>query len=200
MNKQDFLLELRKRLSAISREEQNDRLAFYSEMIDDFVEEGMTEEEAVEKIGTVESVAEQILQQIPMPQLVKDAVIPKRRVAAWEIVLLVLGSPVWMSLLVAAAAVVLALYVSLWSVIIALWAVGASFAVCTLTGCVSAIIFVIQGRGILAAAMLGAGLCLAGLAIFTFFGCKALTRGLILLTKKWVLALKKYLSRKGNGK
>ena len=200
MNKQDFLLALRKRLSGLSQEEQNDRLAFYSEMIDDRMEEGLTEEEAVAKIGTVEQVAEQILREIPMSRLVKDAVKPKRRLETWEIVLLVLGSPLWISLLVSAFAVVLSLYISAWSIVISFWAVAASFAACALAGIIAAVFFAIRGHIVPAAAMVGAGLCLTGLAILAFFGCKALTRGVILLTKKCVLALKKRLSREENGK
>ena len=198
MNKREFLLALRKQLPGLTMEEQNDRLAFYGEMIDDRMEEGLTEEEAVARIGTVEEIAEQILREIPMTKLVKEAVKPSRRLKAGEIVLLVLGSPLWISLLAAAFAVVLAVYISVWSVVISLWAVGASFCACALTGIIGAVFFAIRGHIVPAAAMIGIGLCLAGLTIFTFFGCKALTRGVILLTEKCVLALKKRLSGKEN--
>ena len=49
-----------------------------------------------------------------------------RKMSTWEIVLIALGSPLWVPLLIAALAVVFSLYVSLWSVIISFFAVQAS--------------------------------------------------------------------------
>ena len=51
MTKKAFLSELRAALSALPEQEQNERLRFYAEMIDDRMEDGMTEEEADEKAG-----------------------------------------------------------------------------------------------------------------------------------------------------
>ena len=45
---------------------------------------------------------------------------PRRQLKAWEIVLLVLGSPLWLSLGLAAIAVIFAFYVVLWSVSVSL--------------------------------------------------------------------------------
>ena len=56
----------------------------------------------------------------------------------WLIVLLALGSPIWLSLLIAAAAVVLSLYIVLWSLILSLWAVELSLAVAALAGVTAA--------------------------------------------------------------
>lgn len=47
MNKQEFLVKLRKGLSGLPKEDIEERLTFYSEMIDDRMEEGLSEEEAV---------------------------------------------------------------------------------------------------------------------------------------------------------
>ena len=44
MNKQEFLAGLRKGLSGLPQEDIEERLLFYSEMIDDRIEEGMEEE------------------------------------------------------------------------------------------------------------------------------------------------------------
>ena len=56
MSKQEFLDELRKGLSSLPQSDLEERLIFYSEMIDDRVEEGLTEEEAISEIGTVNEV------------------------------------------------------------------------------------------------------------------------------------------------
>ena len=57
MCRDEFLAALRARLSGLPEKEVEDRLGFYAEMIDDRVEEGLTEEEAVLQIGSVEDVA-----------------------------------------------------------------------------------------------------------------------------------------------
>ena len=61
MNKQEFLGVLRKGLSILQDDEAEERLSFYREMIDDRVEEGLTEEEAVREIGTPEEILARIL-------------------------------------------------------------------------------------------------------------------------------------------
>jgi uncharacterized membrane protein len=47
MGKQEFLTRLGKALSGLPREDIEERLNFYSEMIEDRMEEGLSEEEAV---------------------------------------------------------------------------------------------------------------------------------------------------------
>ena len=61
MNKEEFLNALRSALAGLPQEDIEERLAFYSESIDDRVEDGLTEEEAVEAIGTVAEVRDQIM-------------------------------------------------------------------------------------------------------------------------------------------
>ena len=56
MSKQDFLTELRKGLSGLSRDEIEERLTFYSEMILYRMEEGLSEEDAISEIGSVDEI------------------------------------------------------------------------------------------------------------------------------------------------
>ena len=65
MKKQQFLAELWKRLSDVPKEDVERSLDYYSEMIDDRVEAGMSEEEAVADIGSVEEAAKQIIAEAP---------------------------------------------------------------------------------------------------------------------------------------
>lgn len=190
MNKQEFLTQLRKGLSGLPQEDIEERLTFYSEMIDDRIEEGLSEQEAVSAIGTVNAIITQILADTPLTKLVKEKVKPKRMLKAWEIVLLIMGSPIWLSLLIAAFVVILAVYIVIWSVVVALWSIEVAFAACSLGGIVSAVIFAFQGNGLTGLAMLSAGIICAGLSIFMFYGCKAATKGMVLLTKKMALGIK----------
>ena len=110
--------------------------------------------------------------------------------------LIIIGFPLWFPLLIAALAVVLAVYVSIWSVIISLWAAFASVTACSFSGIVVGIGFIITKNITSGVALIGAGLVLAGLSIFLFFGCKAATNGTIYLTKKMVLSVKNSFIKK----
>ena len=200
MSKQEFLAELREGLSGLPRDDIEERLTFYSEMIDDRVEDGLTEEEAVSEIGTVNEVVSQIVAEIPLSRLVRERVRPKRTLRSWEVVLLILGSPLWLSLLIAALAVILAAYVVVWSVIVSLWAADASLAAGTLESAISAVLFAVRGNALTAIAMLGAGIFCAGLSIFLFFGCKEATKGTLLLTRKTAWGMKSLLIGKEEDK
>lgn len=177
MSKQEFLAQLRKSLSGLPQEDIEERLTFYSEMIEDHIEEGLPEEEAVSAVGSVDEIAAQAVAEIPLAKIAKERIRPKRRLSAGEIVLLALGSPIWISLGIAAIAVILSLYVSL-------WAVFASFAVCPIGGVLACVIFTVGGNGASGIAMLAAGIVCAGLSIFIFYGCKAATAGTLILTRK----------------
>lgn len=196
MSKQEFIDKLRSKLSGLPKQELEERLNFYSEMIDDRMEEGHSEKEAVSEIDSVDEIAAQIVADIPLVKIAKEKIKPKRRLKAWEIMLLVLGSPIWLSLLIAAFAVILSLYASLWSVIISLWAVFGSLVCCAFGGIVAGIVFVLSGNGLTGIAMFGAGFLCAGLSIFLFFGCKTATKGTLLLTKKIALGIKNYFVKK----
>lgn len=196
MNKQEFLAELRKGLSGLPKDEVEERLTFYSEIIDDRMEDGIPEEAAVCEIGTVDELVSQIIADIPLGKLVKEKITPKKKLKAWEIVLLVLGSPIWLSLLIAALAVILSLYVVLWSVIIVLWAAFASFVACGLAGIAAGAYFAVGGNALTGIAMIGAGIVCTGLSVFMFFGCKAATKGILNLTKKLAIRIKNCFIKK----
>lgn len=190
MNKQEFLDRLRQALSGLPQEDIEERLAFYGEMIDDRVEDGLTEQEATAAIGSADEIAAQIVADTPLTKIVRERVRPKRRLRTWEIVLLVLGSPIWLSLLIAAFAMGLSVYVVIWAVVVSLWAVDAALIVSALGGVTVGVLQLSRGEAGLA--LVGAGITLAGLSIFLFFGCKAATKGAAILTKKiakWFKAL-----------
>lgn len=196
MRKQDFLSALKTSLLGLPKQDVEEHLNFYSEMIDDRMEEGRTEEEAVADIGSVEEIATQIIADIPLIKIAKERIKPKRRFKAWEIVLLVLGSPIWLSLAIAAFAVILSLYVVLWSVVLSIWAVFVSLVVCSFGGVIASIVLAVSGNGLTGIAMIGAGIVCAGLAIFLFFGSKAATKGSVFLAPKIVLGIKKLFVKK----
>ena len=195
MNKQEFLEQLKQALRGLSQEEREGRLSFYAEMIDDRMEEGLSEEEAVAQIGSVDEVVVRIVEETPFEKNAKQRIKPNRKRKCWEIVLLVLGFPVWGSLLISVLAVVFSLYVSLWAIIISLWAVDLSVAVSSAGAIFMAVVYMFNGNVVPATAMLPGSMVTAGLAIFFFFGCKAATKGTVWLTKKMAVCLKKWFVR-----
>ena len=197
MYKHEFLAGLRKGLSGLPQEDIEERLLFYSEMIDDRIEEGMEEECAVAEMGTVQDVISQIMSEIPLSKLVKEKVKPKKALSAWEIVLLILGFPLWFSLLAAAFAAVMAVYIAIWSVIISLWSVDLALAACLPGGILSGAVFLLQGNVWAGIAALGVGFICGGLSILFFFCCKQVARGFLMLTKKILNGIKSRLIRKG---
>lgn len=220
MTKLKFLLELEKKLSALPQEDIEERLTFYSEMIEDRVEEGISEEDAVAQIGNIEEIAAQILAEHTVekaayeevPITVEEAPVtfeekPKRTHKTWEIVLLALGSPIWISLLIAVLAVAFSLVVSvlaigfslvvsLWAVVVSLWAVFVSLVACAAALPIAAVYFICIGYTLSGLAVIGTSLVCAGLAIFLFYGCELATKGMALLTKVAAITLKKCFHRK----
>ncbi len=196
MKKQEFLDALRTRLSGLPGRDIEERVRFYGEMIDDRTEEGISEEEAVLAIGSPDEIAEEIVAQTPLFTIARERVRPKRKMKAWEIVLIVLGAPLWLPLLVAAIAVFLSLYVSVWAVIISLWSVFGALAGTAVGALAIGVTSLFGGALWRGVAMLGAGLFCAGAAILAFFGCREATWGLLRLTRLLVLQIKKGFAKK----
>ena len=195
MNKQKFLAKLRAGLSGLKQKEIKEHLAFYSEMIDDRMEEGLSEEAAVSAIGSVDDIVEQIM----VDNLLDECSKVKRVSKTLAIVLLILGSPLWVSLLAAAFAVLLAAMITIWSVILSLWSGFAALAASSLVCIAAGGVFACYGNGAAGLATIGAGLVCAGLSVFAFCGCRAVTGGSWLFTKKVAGSMKKYFfSRKGD--
>ncbi len=173
MDKNTFLLQLQKRLKGLPEEDIQRTVEYYREMIEDRMEEGLSEEAAVADMGAVEEIAEPLRPKAP-----------HRKMKAWEIVLLILGFPVWFPLLIAVAAVVICLIAAIYAVDVSLAAGGVGGILCTLA-------YFAQRNWAGAAFILGCGLVCGGLAILCFMGSNALMKKCIDTVQKSV--------RKGKG-
>ena len=193
MTKYEFVMTLTHRLSHLPREAVEERVNFYIESIEDRIEDGVPEEEAVAAVGSPEEIAAQIMGELPRPAFEVPRKEQKRRPSAVETVLLILGAPIWLSLLIAAFAVVLSVYISLWAVIISLWAIYASFVGCALGGIVGGALLAFT-NGASGVFLIGAGLFCAGASVLLFHGCKAATKGTAWLC---VYPVKKLLRKGG---
>ena len=221
-----FLADLQERLYGMPQEEIEERLSFYNEMINDRMEEGLSEEEAIEAIGPVDEIAAQILSSIPAepapapvpetapvpdyaayPEMpVNDVTAynvpvyaeePKKSVSGLKTALLLLGFPIWGSLLISAGAVVFSIIVTLLAVVVSFWAAAAGLAAGAVVCIPGAVGSFLAGKVLLGVAWIGAGLALAGFAILLFLCGGAVTSGLITVIKKIAGGFGKLFRRKG---
>ena len=198
MDKLDFLLALDQRLDALPDADRRASLDYYSEMLDDLTESGMSESEAVASLGSPDAIAEEILLDMPLPKLVKAKMKGKRRLSGLELTLLIVGFPIWLPILISAFAVIFVVYVSLWAVVISLYASNVAIAACAPTGLLCAVLLFVDGNPASAMLFLGAALVLAGLAILLFHGCNATTKAVCRLGKLTLRGIKACFIRKGD--
>jgi len=140
MNKNEFLSVLGAELERQQVGGISNVLEYYDEMICDRIEDGMSEEEAVASMGSIENIVNEVLIDRPMPTLVKEKVRKSREKARTSghewlwITLAVVGFPVWFPLLLALAIVAFALFLVFWilvgTVFVVLLALGLAALAC----------------------------------------------------------------------
>lgn len=182
MTKIEFLDKLQELIQEYPSEETQQSLDYYSEMIDDRMEDGMTEAEVIASLGPVEKIAEQIKCELPITTLVKHE-IKGKRMPVWSIVLLIIGSPLWLSIVVTIAVVVLSLYLTVWLLALAFWICDLSFAVSAVACVFALVVSVARGHILTGVFYLGAGLILAALAIFVHLASFYISKGIVVGTK-----------------
>lgn len=121
MTKDVFLRELTKRLRQLPADEVERQRAYYDELLADMMEDGLSEEDAVDKLGDLSEIADEILKDTPLPALVKNRIRPKNGWTTTAVVLTVLGAPLWIPLLLALIMTAAALFLAFWAVIAALF-------------------------------------------------------------------------------
>ena len=189
MTKKEFLLELRRNLSGLPKDELEDRLNFYEEMINDRMDEGKTEEEAVADIGTTDDAVREIASKTKFSTLVKEKIRPKREIKGWEIALLILGFPLWFPLIMVSGVLILVAYILVWVLVIVTYAVE----IALIGSFFSALI---AGLGSLFAGELMLetfGICLLsfGGACLFVFACIPATKFTLGLSKKIFIGIRK---------
>ena len=116
MTKNEFIETLREALKALPASEIEKSVNYYSEIIEDKIEDGICEEEAVNGLGNVTDIAEEILFEMPLQTLVKEKAKRNSGVSTVMIILLTLAFP----LLIALMAVVFSVFVTIWAVLFSL--------------------------------------------------------------------------------
>ena len=164
MTRKEFETLLRQRLTGLPAEDRERSVAYFNEMLDEHIETGEAEEEAVAALGDMDAIVADILSETSLPKLIREKMRPRRALRAWEIVLLVLGSPLWLSLLLAGFAVLISVYAVLWSAVLCCWVMAVAFGACALAAIPLSVVFGLHHPAS-GALLLGGGIFCAGLAL-----------------------------------
>lgn len=184
MSKDEFLRSLKRALRDVQRDERDRSLAYYREMILDRMEEGQTEEAVIAAMEPVDVIAAKL-----RADAAEQGKLKKKR-EPWMIVLLVLGFPIWFSLLAAAAVVLIALYLVLWALDIVL------FALIIALLCLGVTIFMgmallFTPYSLLGLLLVGCALCAVGLGLLLLWPAIQFARVLVKGVQKFFMALAK---------
>lgn len=196
MNKAEFLAALREKLSGLPEEDFNRSVDYYTEMIDDRMEDGMSEEEAVACLGSMDEIITQILSEVSLPKLVKEKVKPKRALAVWEIILIIISAPIWFPIVLSVVTTILSAYLSIWMMVLSLYLLDLSIAISGIAFIGLAIAELLKGAFAVFGALLGFGLVALGVSILLFFTFNLITKGIIYVSKKVLLGIKSLFIRK----
>jgi uncharacterized membrane protein len=201
MIKTDFIKALASGLASLPQSEIDKTAAYYSEIIEDRMEDGMAEEEAVEALGGVDSIVETVMYDMSLSTLMKARVAESKSKASnkglW-IALVVLGFPLWFPLLLAFIVILLAIYITIWSLILSLYAVVVSLGISGIAGIVGGVALCFAASLPTGIGLIGAGLCGCGLTLFMIMPVVAMTKGLVRLTASIAHKIKSFfITRKG---
>lgn len=173
MNKHDFLVVLRDRLSGLPEKDIEDSIAYYSSSIDDRIESGKSEEEAVNDLGPIDDIIRQIKSDRPLKEVVKTSFAKSPlNTGSWalNVVLLILGFPLWFPLAVTALVLIIVAFFLVWLVPLIAGVVSVSCIAGGLWSLPSAIYNGFAYGPLPAFAIIGTGLIALGIGLFAGIG------------------------------
>lgn len=183
MTKQEFLDRLGTLLACLPADKIADAQAFYAEMIDDRMEDGLTEAEAVAAIGTPGDAAESILDDLPAVPRTVAKTRRKSRALLWTLV--ILGSPIWLSLAIGFAAVALVGYLVIWALALCIWIVALACFAAVPLALLLAFWGAWTGNAPYAVISLGEAALMLGLGLLVWRGALGASRQIVRLSRAW---------------
>lgn len=184
MNKGEFLNQLASCLEKMNNAEKNKFITYYDEMISDYVENGVTEEEAVEKIGTPKKIAEVLLEDYDNVKLN----LPSTSSKVLNFLIAVVGFPLWGSVFLAFILLVLSIYILIWCVPFATGAGCAGFFAASIIGIVGTP-FVMGKSSAVAIMQLGTGIASIGISLLLGIATIDLTKKFVIISKNFTIKL-----------
>lgn len=177
MTKTEFLKQLKKKLRMLPEQERQRVLDYYNELIEDEMEEGHSEADAVSRRGSIADIAEQTLREYVRDHGTAEKgtegnVLPRSGFGK-RLTITIISFPLW-----------LPLYATGWSVLVSLFAAALS---CVLAGIVRLIPSLLIATTDGAAGWFQVGICITalGFGVLLAFGSWELTR-LWLKMSRWL--------------
>lgn len=193
MTKNDFIKKLRKSISHLPPEEIEKSINFYSESIEDRIEDGMTEEEAVSQLGDYNKLVENINLGMSLPVLVKAKIKKsheKSNSKTLWVVLAVLGTPFWIPVIAAFVAAFFGIYLAIWAVIFSLYVVLLSLGVAGIGGFISGLVNFFVTNPLTGIMLIGIAIACIGLLLLSIRPIFWLTKKLTALTVYFIKKVK----------
>lgn len=188
MNQSEFFMLLEKELHQQQIEEAHTYMTYYREIIADYLEDGFSEKEALQKIGTIN----EIIETIKLEASSQTETNTKK--GPMTIFLLILGAPLW-------GAILLSIILLLCSGIIILWCVPLVFGSLSFAGLITGVVS-LAGASLNTGfyyiiTQLGVGIFASGFGIFLLIATIYSIKLVADLSKKLGSSLTKIFSQKG---
>ena len=191
MTRAQFILELTERLHELPKADREKAIEYYLELIDDRIDDGIPEEEAVAAVGSINEITTQILCDVPHTKFRENS-LNEKKFEPWVIVLLIAGSPIWISLLAAVFSIVVSVYAGAFAVVVSLFATSVALIVCAPLLLLFGVQALVKSGIAVAMVYWGIAFAFAGLAVFLWIGGDHTVKGCVFLSKKlwlWVKSL-----------
>ncbi len=213
MNKKEFIETLKQELKELQKNELDKIVNYYEELINDKLEDNIDEKEAIESLGNLNEIIEEIKNDSSIERVeenknnqdktrenIQQKVVGNERGDNQKkeksvdrtiiIILLIIFSPVWLS-------IIFSLYISVLSIILSLYLTVLAFA---LAGIAAIILIFTTGTANIPAAILslGLGLFFIGLTIFLMKLLNTLMVKIVSLHNKGINWIWRKLSGKGS--
>ena len=192
MTKKEFCDGLRQALHGLPQREIEQTLHYYTEIIADRMEEGMTEEQAVSKMEPMHVIARRVVADF------RGSAAPRTRakLSGLMIALLILGFPLWFPLLMTGFGLMVVALTLAWVLVLVFWVVCLGL----FSGGMAAILGLLIGNihtGLPWLGQIGLGMAAMGLSVFLFYGAKAAIPMAMGATVRLVSSVKKGFVRRG---
>ncbi|MGX7023739.1 DUF1700 domain-containing protein [Vagococcus hydrophili] len=190
MNQKEFITRLRRELVKRNVLDTETHINYYQEIIADYVEDGVSEEEAVAKLGSMEDLVLSIAgNNVSSVELRSEK---QKSPLIWF--LLIVGSPLWLSILLSIILLLLSGIIILWCLPLILGSLSFAFLV---TGIVSLVGATFNSSFYYIVTQLGVGVFASGLGLLCLIGTTSSTQVISSLVKKLTTPLTKIFSQRG---
>lgn len=174
-------------------------IGFYEESIDDRVEDGMSEEEAVDSLGNINSIINEILIDTPLPTLIHEKIKKSRKESShktlWRIVV-ICSLPVTIMLLLSFLLIIFSVYITIWGVIVSILASELAMIISGVLAPIAGLCHIVVGNTIPGFIIISSGIISLGLFILTIKPAIALCKQFNSLTVVFLRKMKSFFVTK----